>query len=185
MEAHHFLKYGVMKSLAEQQLVDCAQAFNNFGCNGGLPSQAFEYLMYSGGLDNETTYPYTAKDGKCTFKKADAVAKVAFVNNITAFDEDELHLAVGNVGPVSIAYQVAHDFRYYKSGVYDGKCDDTPDKVNHAVVAIGYGATDKGKPYWTVRNSWGTSFGMDGYFKISRGKNKCGLADCAAFPTPL
>ena len=183
--AHHFLKYGVMKSLSEQQLVDCADAFNNHGCNGGLPSQALEYLMYAGGHDNETAYPYTAKTGKTySFKKTDAIAKVAWVNNITSLDEDELKLAVGYAGPVSIAYQVSHDFRYYKKGVYDGKCEDSPSSVNHAVVAVGYGYDDtSNKPYWTVRNSWGTSFGMDGYFKIKRGVNKCGLADCASFPT--
>lgn len=39
-------------------------------------------------------------------------------------------------------------------------------------------------PYWTVRNSWGASFGMDGYFEIIRGYNKCGLSDCASFPRP-
>jgi cathepsin H len=299
MEAHHFLKYGQMKNLSEQQvsdapassnhtphtphlsslishlppptlpplishlppptshlpplishlsspllllssllfvvciyqLVDCAGAFNNFGCDGGLPSQAFEYLMYSGGQDNETTYQYTAKDGKCYFKPADAVARVAKVNNITSYDEDELLQAVGTAGPVSIAYEVADDFRHYKSGVYDGKCKTDPQSVNHAVVAIGYGERRgliKRMPYWIVRNcasagsthdasgprlalptlvplahipaanhpavasdrtprritAWGTSWGMDGYFEIKRGVNKCGLSDCASFPTP-
>ncbi|KAK9931817.1 hypothetical protein M0R45_019078 [Rubus argutus] len=40
-----------------QQLVDCAGAFNNFGCHCGLPSQAFEYIKYNGGLDTEQVYP--------------------------------------------------------------------------------------------------------------------------------
>ena len=107
------------------------------------------------------------------------------MNNITSNDEDGLKQAVGSTGPVSIAFQVAKDFRLYESGVYDGQCDTSPSSVNHAVVAVGYGVTDVPvRPYWTVRNSWGTSWGMAGYFNIEQGKNKCGLADCASFPTP-
>merc|ERR1712151_438318 len=52
--------------LAEQQLIDCAQDFNNHGCKGGLPSQAYEYIKYYGGMDLETTYRYLAEDeGTC------------------------------------------------------------------------------------------------------------------------
>ena len=101
MEAHYILKHSEAKNLSEQQLVDCAGAFNNFGCNGGLPSQAFEYLHYVGGHDTETIYPYTAKDGPCTYS-GQGVAQVRAVNNITAFDEIELQEAVGTYGPVSI-----------------------------------------------------------------------------------
>ena len=83
-------------------------------------------------------------------------ATVAFVYNITAFDEDELLRAVALEGPVSIAFQVAHDFQDYKDGVYDGTCEQSPSSVNHAVVAVGYGETTKkgNAPYWIVRNSW-------------------------------
>lgn len=182
MEAHYILKHSQAKNLSEQQLVDCAGAFNNFGCNGGLPSQAFEYLHYVGGHDTETVYPYTAKDGPCTYSGA-GVAQVRAVNNITAFDEIELQEAVGTYGPVSIAYQVSSDFRNYKEGVYDGVCQDQPEDVNHAVVVVGYGKQTPGGKYWTLRNSWGETFGMDGYFKMSRGKNKCGISDCASFPS--
>jgi cathepsin H len=185
LESHHFLKYGVMKNLSEQQLVDCAGAFNNKGCNGGLPSQAYEYIHYNGGLDTEDQYPYTAVTGKTCNYVASPATKVASVVNITAYDEEQLHAAVGTTGPVSIAYQVSADFRNYHSGVYDGVCDTTPDKVNHAVVAVRYGVADASNanmPYFTVRNSWGTTFGEDGYFRIHRGVNKCGISDCASFP---
>jgi cathepsin H len=182
MEAHYILKHSQAKNLSEQQLVDCAGAFNNFGCNGGLPSQAFEYLHYVGGHDTETIYPYTAKDGPCTYS-GKGVAQVRAVNNITAFDEIELQEAVGTYGPVSIAYQVSSDFRNYKEGVYDGVCQDQPEDVNHAVVVVGYGKQTPGGKYWTLRNSWGETFGMDGYFKMARGKNKCGISDCASFPS--
>ena len=69
----------------------------------------------------------------------------------------------------------------------DESSDLTPSRtgsetVNHAVVAVGYGATAEGQPFWTVRNSWSTSWGEAGYFRLARGKNKCGLADCASYP---
>ena len=66
LESAHLIKYGSLATYAEQQLVDCAGAFDNHGCNGGLPSQAFEYIMYNGGLASEESYPYYAKDRNCT-----------------------------------------------------------------------------------------------------------------------
>jgi len=183
-EAHNFLATGKDVLLAEQQLVDCAGAFDNHGCNGGLPSHAFEYLHYFGGQMTETDYPYTAEDGSC---KADASKVAAVVEsqvNITFQDEDQLLDAVGQHGPVSVAYQVASDFRNYAGGVYSSTvCKSRPEDVNHAVLAVGFDHDqDSGKDYWIVKNSWGTSFGLDGYFLMERGVNMCGVSDCASFP---
>nr|CAH04631.1 cathepsin H [Suberites domuncula] len=183
LESHHFLKTGQLVSLSEQQLVDCAQAFNNNGCNGGLPSQAFEYIHYNGGLDSEESYPYRAHDEKCHFVPSEVSATVSNVVNITSKDEMQLYNAVGTVGPVSIAYDVSADFRFYKKGVYKSKeCKTDPEHVNHAVLAVGYNTTESGEDYWIVKNSWGTKFGINGYFWIARGENMCGLADCASYP---
>jgi len=182
LESHVYLKYGTMLNLSEQELVDCAGAYNNHGCSGGLPSQAYEYLMAAGGVESEKSYPYTAKDGTCAFDPAAVVAKVRGVVNITTYKESEIVDAVGSLGPVSIAFDVASDFRHYAGGVYDGDCATDPMHVNHAVVAVGYGTDDEGNDYFTVRNSWGEGWGEKGYFKIQRGVNKCGLADCASYP---
>lgn len=62
IEAHFMMKYGQFRNLSEQQLVDCAGDFDNDGCDGGLPSHAFEYLKYAGGLTTEAQYPYMAVD---------------------------------------------------------------------------------------------------------------------------
>eukprot|EP00960_Hanusia_phi_P044219 756522-Hanusia_phi.AAC.1 len=65
LESLHAIKTGKMVLLSEQQLVDCAADFKNHGCNGGLPSQAFEYVMYNGGLSKMEDYPYVCGDGHC------------------------------------------------------------------------------------------------------------------------
>ncbi|XRB06160.1 cathepsin H [Pycnococcus provasolii] len=196
LEAHHCIKHKqdctAWTGLAEQQLVDCAGAFDNHGCDGGLPSHAFEYIRWNGGLDTEESYTYTAKDGKCEFKGSSVGSHVTEVHNITAFDEDAIGVALAKSGPVAVAYQVASDFRLYSHGVYDSYdsktgttvCKSGPTDVNHAVVAVGYGTTDDDKktPYFIVRNSWSKEWGMEGYFWIKRGENLCGIADCASFP---
>ncbi|XP_011839112.1 PREDICTED: pro-cathepsin H [Mandrillus leucophaeus] len=166
---------GKMLSLAEQQLVDCAQDFNNHGCQGGLPSQAFEYILYNKGIMGEDTYPYQGKDGDCKFRPGKAIGFVKDVANITIYDEEAMVEAVALYNPVSFAFEVTQDFMMYKTGIYSStSCHKTPDKVNHAVLAVGYGE-ENGIPYWIVKNSWGPHWGMNGYFLIERGKNMCGL----------
>ncbi|XP_051148858.1 cysteine proteinase 3-like [Andrographis paniculata] len=186
LEAAYAQAYGVNISLSEQQLVDCAGAFNNFGCNGGLPSQAFEYIKYNGGIETEKSYPYTAEDGICKYKPANAVVQVRDSINITQGAEYELKHAVALVRPVSVAFEALDDFRSYESGVYTSdECGSDPWDVNHAVLAVGYGVEDVDgvpTPYWLMKNSWGASWGDDGYFKMEMGKNMCGVATCSSYP---
>lgn len=173
---------GMLVLLSEQQLVDCAQDFNNHGCNGGLPSQAFEYIKYNNGLMTEKDYPYKAQESKCKYKPELAAAFVKNVVNITLYDEMGMEDAVATHNPISLAFEVTSDFMHYSHGVYSStRCHNTSDKVNHAVLAVGYG-NENGSPYWIVKNSWGTGWGIDGYFHIERGSNMCGLADCSSFP---
>uniref|UniRef100_A0A804KJV6 Peptidase C1A papain C-terminal domain-containing protein n=1 Tax=Musa acuminata subsp. malaccensis TaxID=214687 RepID=A0A804KJV6_MUSAM len=182
LEAAHTQATGKSVSLSEQQLVDCANAFNNFGCNGGLPSQAFEYIKYNGGLDTEESYPYRGVNGVCQYKPEKVGVKVLDSVNITLGAEDELKHAVGVVRPVSVAFEVVNGFRLYKGGVYTSDtCGKTPMDVNHAVLAVGYGV-ENGVPYWLIKNSWGEDWGVDGYFKMEMGKNMCGVSTCASYP---
>ncbi|XP_070763071.1 pro-cathepsin H isoform X3 [Enoplosus armatus] len=182
LESVTAINTGKLVPLSEQQLVDCAQDFNNHGCNGGLPSQAFEYIMYNKGLMTEEDYPYTAIDGTCVYKPELAAAFVKNVANITAYDEMGMVDAVATRNPVSFAFEVTSDFMHYSQGVYTStECHSTTDKVNHAVLAVGYGE-ENGTPHWIVKNSWGAGWGISGYFLIERGKNMCGLAACSSFP---
>mmetsp|Transcript_22816 Transcript_22816/g.44848 ORF Transcript_22816/g.44848 Transcript_22816/m.44848 type:complete len:363 (-) Transcript_22816:100-1188(-) len=185
LESHLALYKGEHVLLSEQQLVDCAQAYDNHGCSGGLPSQAFEYIHYNGGLETEDEYPYKGKDGTMCFfnKSAPKLAQVKDVVNITAYDEVSLAAAVAHSGPVAVAFQVMSDFRLYSSGVYSASnCGTKPSDVNHAVQAVGYGVEDDGTPYWIIKNSWGPEWGADGYFKLERGTNMCAISTCCSFP---
>ena len=103
--------------------------------------------------------------------------------NITEGDEDELKVAVYQQ-PVSVAFQVADDFSSYTSGVYTSTmCGNTAMDVNHAVLAVGYGTDPvSGLDYWLIKNSWSTDWGMDGFFKMERGVNMCGIAMCNSYP---
>ena len=64
-------------------------------------------------------------------------------------------------------------------------CKNTDQDVNHAVLAVGYGTDATEGDYWIVKNSWGTTFGVDGYFKIKRGVNMCGIAVCNSYPVKV
>lgn len=184
LESHwNILGKGKNVTFSEQQLVDCAGAFENDGCRGGLPSHAFEYIRYAGGIESDITYPYTAKDGTCVFRRSIAVGYVRHGSfNITQGDEVELAERIYSAGPVALSFQVVNGFKNYISGVYSVEnCGTTTKDVNHAVLATGYGV-ENGTPFWNVKNSWGATWGAAGYFKIIRGKNMCALAQCNSYP---
>jgi len=185
VESAYAIKYGKenIRTLSEQQIIDCAGDFGDMGCNGGLPSQSFQYIMSNKGIDTEDSYPYEGVDGNpCRYEVANIGANVVNEMNITEGDESGITDAVANVGPVSIAFDVEDDFFSYSSGIYSStQCGNKPTDVNHAVLVVGYG-TDSGNPYWIIKNSWGTDFGMDGYFWMAKDVNMCGIADCAAYP---
>jgi cathepsin H len=184
LESHwNILGKGKNQTFAEQQLVDCAGAFNNFGCKGGLPSQAFEYIKYAQGIESDKTYIYTAKDGTCAFRPQQAVGYVKYGSyNITQGDERELAERLFVAGPISISFQVITGFKNYASGVYSvDNCGKTTQDINHAVLATGYG-TENGKKFWNVKNSWGETWGDKGYFKIERDVNMCALSQCNSYP---
>jgi len=176
VEGAHEIKTGQLVSLSEQQLVDCAGSAGNQGCNGGLMDDAFQYIIRNQGIGTEASYPYTARDGTC--KKVTAAATISSFKDVAAGSESGLMSAV-NMQPVSIAIEADQSgFQHYKSGVFTGPCGKS---LDHGVLLVGYG-TDSGVDYWKVKNSWGVSWGDQGFIRIKRGSDLCGLADAASYP---
>jgi len=179
IEGAVFVAGSGLTSVAEQQLVDCAGAQGNQGCNGGLMDYAFDYVIKNKGIGSEASYKYTARDGTC--KKVPSVSTIQSYKDVASGDEAALLVAV-NQQPIAIAIEADQScFQFYHSGVLDDASCGT--NLDHGVLLAGYDtdASSK-KDYWLVKNSWGLSWGDKGYIKFVRGKNQCGLTLAASYP---
>jgi cathepsin L len=180
---------GKLLDLSEEFLVDCATGvgYFNMGCNGGNPDSAFKYMINKGQC-YEASYPYTSgvtkTAGECQ-KCTSAGVKFSSCSDVLPKDQVALKAAVAKQ-PVVIAIEAdTRYFQSYSSGVLtDGvKCGTT---LDHAVEIVGYG-TENGIDYWKVRNSWGSSWGLNGYVLIQRtsSTNDIGVCGIAAEPSFL
>lgn len=181
MEGAWAIAKGSLLSLSEQQLVDCSKSYGNHGCNGGLMDDAFKYAI-DNGMCLESAYPYTATGGNC--QKCDTVVTISGCVDVTKNNQLHLKEAVSK-GPVSIAIEAdTKAFQLYTSGVLTGDACGT--NLDHGVLIVGYGE-EGGTEYWLVKNSWGPSWGDNGYIKIGRSDSPndpgvCGIAMQPSYP---
>jgi len=184
-ETSTFFYNGTLPVLAPQQIVDCDTT--DHGCNGGDTPTAYQYIMSAGGLESENAYPYTAHDGVCTFSSNKVAAAISNYywgitpcNTIptmacTNQNETGLWSVVGN-SPQSICVD-AEPWQLYTGGIMDTPaCLYAYTDLDHCVHLTGYGS-QAGTQYWLVKNSWGVTWGEQGYIRLVYGKNMCGVAD--------
>eukprot|EP00931_Biecheleriopsis_adriatica_P043438 TRINITY_DN2483_c0_g1_i1.p1 TRINITY_DN2483_c0_g1~~TRINITY_DN2483_c0_g1_i1.p1 ORF type:complete len:469 (+),score=126.41 TRINITY_DN2483_c0_g1_i1:65-1471(+) len=183
LEGAWALATGHLVSLSEQQLVDCSKKFGNQGCQGGLMDNGFKYEEQAA-VCTEDSYSYTGHSGIC---KAQACkvgipeGAVTGYKDVAADDEQALMDAVAQQ-PVSVAIEADQmAFQLYKTGVLSKTCGT---KLDHGVLVVGYG-TEGGTDYWLVKNSWGPSWGLQGYVKVERGMKgpgECGIKSQPSYP---
>jgi C1A family cysteine protease len=173
LEFSNCKKTGYAVALSEQQLVDCDPY--DGGCNGGWYYNAWYYLKAAGGADRASSYGYTGARGNCRFNSAAVGARVSSYQQIAA--NPTAMMTALQKGPISVAFTVVDSLNYYGNGIYaDSTCNQQP--PNHAVVAVGYGSVS-GYDYWVIRNSWGPTWAVGGYFFIQKGVNMCNIESYA------
>ncbi|KAK2418933.1 Cysteine proteinases superfamily protein [Trifolium repens] len=185
--------FGVNVSLSVNDILSCCGLLCGAGCSGGTPFSAWIYLANHGVVTEECD-PYFDQIGcshpgcepayrtpKCIKKCVNGnqlwetskhyCVKAYTVNS----DPQDIMTEVYKNGPVEVAFTVYEDFAHYKSGVY--KHITGYALGGHAVKLIGWGTSEEGEDYWLLANQWNRNWGDDGYFKIKRGTNECGIEE--------
>lgn len=183
LEGQQFRKTGRLVPLSEQNLLDCSygKKYENYGCAGGNVDKAFEYIRDNHGLDTESSYPFNQNQTRsrklCKFDRASVGASVTGYVDLPKGDEEALAMAVAAHGPVSVTVDSSQpSILFYSHGIYDdAKCSS--DNLISSMLVVGYGPD-----YWLLKNSWSTMWGMEGYIKMKRGRNMCGISEMASYP---
>jgi len=135
-------------------------------------------------------YPYVSRVETCKYKSYLGMGTVSGYFSIIPKSAKELKYAIMR-GPVSVLmYTNGHAYKFGKgNGIFSEPSCGVPNghgglKTDHAVLAVGYG-TQNGQDYWLIKNSWGTSWGDHGYFKIATqetGPGICGIQQYNVLP---
>ncbi|KAN0052864.1 hypothetical protein ACTA71_012344 [Dictyostelium dimigraforme] len=185
-------------SLSQQNLIDCSN-LNKQQCYQGTVNGAFQYIIDNGGIDSEESYPINGgQRGECKYNSSNSVAKIKSIEMVKSGSESSLESAVSLKPVASYIDASLPSFQFYSSGIYyEPSCNSTD--LNHSVLIVGFSdstatttttttttsTTTKSTQsnYWIVQNSWGTSWGMDGYVNMGKGRdNNCGIATMASYP---
>lgn len=181
----------VLIPFSKQQMIDCSftdtpdfhgKTYKNKGCIGGNLAETFKYIKHNG-LMPEYIYPYreynpaisaeTGFAGRCQYDRRLALNYLSSYATVTNFRD---MIKALRKGPLAAYIYVSENLYAYDSGVFssDELCNNIGKSVNHAVLIVGIGI-DNGVYYWKVKNTWGTAWGENGYFRIALGRNLCNI----------
>lgn len=175
------LEYYAGQALSEQKLMDCTSSDNgpSYGCNGGWSETLFDYATHYP-VVAAADQPYTAANAACNATCSDSLVKVSSFATLDhhkdAESEQRIPYMLNTFGPVVVAIDVGTTelLMSYNKGIFPGiACGSA---LDHAVTIVGYTPE-----YWIVRNSWGSRWGVNGYFHLERGVNACGVASYISY----
>lgn len=178
-------------TFSPQQIVSCSEYSQ--GCDGGFPYLIGKYAQDYGVVE-ESCFPYVGKDTPCGLPQNCGRIYAAQYDYVGGFyggcSEAAMMLELVKNGPMAVAFEVYPDFMHYKEGIYHhtGLTDTVNpfELTNHAVLLVGYGRCHMtGQKYWIVKNSWGTGWGEEGFFRIRRGSDECSIESIAVAANPI
>lgn len=162
--------------LSPEDLVSCDTT--DYGCNGGYMDMAWEYLDQHGAV-TDGCFPYQAGSGNApacitSCQDSEQFKKYKCIDGSIRNPQSaaQIQSEIVSHGPVEGAFTVYTDFFNYQSGIYSPTTSDVAG--GHAIKILGFG-NENGTDYWLCANSWGPSWGMQGFFKIKAGT--CGIED--------
>jgi len=175
VESAWFIAGNALTLLSEQQIVDCDTTC--YGCDGGWTYLAFQYLIQTGGDDTEASYPYNAvTDPTCQFNSQTIGATISSWAYVTQnCDETQMANFLYSTQPISVCVD-AETWQYYQGGIVTAANCGT--SIDHCVQITGV-ITEDGCQVWNVRNSWGATWGENGYLWVQMNTNACAIAEVA------
>jgi len=179
-ESAYFLKHNTMVTLSEQYLLDCSWSEGNGACDGGSQGGSYDYVVGNnkGQWPTEIQYPYKMNPQQC--QSISNNVTVIGKKHVFPFDQHALMDAVVE-RPIAISVSTK-GWTFYHSGVLDDPGCNTL-SIDHCVLLIGYGTDNAtNKDYWLVKNQWSQFWGENGYIRIARAWNRCGVETDPLYP---
>jgi len=166
----------VVQSMSPQQILDCDDP-SRYGCGGGWPYQAWEYIQSQGGQDTWSCYPYVGQvQGSCNWNGGCNAGGIVSWSWIFPNNEGGMLGWLWGNAPISICLDASQWSSYSGGTVLSSQCAQNMD---HCVLLSGWNMNSN-PPYWNVRNSWGTGWGENGFIQLQYGANTCGMAEYSA-----
>ncbi|MEE6461165.1 hypothetical protein FKM82_001214 [Ascaphus truei] len=179
VESAYAIRGNLLEELSVQQVIDCS--YKDYGCNGGSTLSAFNWLNQTRiKLVRNSKYTFKAHTGYCTyFPGSDFGVSIKGYEeyDFSGYEEEMMKMLI-DLGPLAVIVD-AVSWQDYLGGIIQHHCSSG--EANHAVLVIGFDKTGD-TPYWIVKNSWGTSWGIEGYVYIKMGGNVCGIAETVSAP---
>ena len=145
-------------------------------------NEAFGYYKQNRAM-TEADYPYAGVDQKCAYDVAKGTILTNGYIDVPPSKTAQLVSAVAK-NPVSVAIEASSShFQLYNGGIINDPACGT--NLDHGVLIVGYG-TENNQDYWILKNSWGSDWGENGYFRIAKGGDGagiCGVQLMASYPT--